>query len=64
MSSLLVVLPIVCCLLIPAVIGLAAFTFKRPKKDISDAEGQIEGPNQPDGQYAHNRKEPFNRENG
>lgn len=40
MSSLLVALPIVCCLLIPAVIGLGVFLFRRPEKRPLDTDGQ------------------------
>ena len=40
MSSLLVALPIVCCLLIPAVIGMGVFLFRRLEKQPLDADGQ------------------------
>ena len=59
MSGLIVALPIICCLLIPAVIGLAAWTFRRPKKQTSDLEGQIEGLTQPAGREVQDREEPI-----
>ena len=57
MGSLIVALPIICCLLIPAVIGLGVFFFRRPQKQISDLEGQIDGVDQPVGRDARNREE-------
>ena len=57
MSSLLIALPIVCCLLIPAVIGLAAWTFRRPQKQNSDLDGQIDGGYQPVGHDVRSREE-------
>ena len=59
MSSLFIALPIICCLLIPAVIGLAAWTFRRPKKQTSDSETEVEGLTQPIGREVQSREEPF-----
>ena len=59
MSSLFITLPIICCLLIPAVIGLAAWTFRRPKKQTSDSETEVEGLTQPVGRDVQSREEPI-----
>ncbi len=42
MSSLLVALPIVCCLLIPAVIYVGALLFRRPEKRPLDTDERKE----------------------
>ena len=41
MSSLLVALPVICCLLIPAAIYVAALVFRKPVKQSQDRYGQI-----------------------
>ena len=41
MSSLLVALPVICCLLIPAAIYVAVLVFRRPGKQSQDSDGQI-----------------------
>jgi len=42
MGSLLFALPVVCCLLIPAAIYVAAVVLRRPGKQSQDRDGQIE----------------------
>ena len=42
MGSLLVVVPVICCLLIPAVIGVAAFVFRGSGKQSPDKDGRKE----------------------
>ncbi len=41
MGSLLFALPIVCCLLIPAAVYVAALVLRRPGKQSQDGDGQI-----------------------
>ena len=41
MGSLLFALPVVCCLLIPAAIYVAALVFRRPGKQSQNTDGQI-----------------------